>query len=269
MEKALTLSIVIPVFNEERHLRACLQSIARQTVMPDEVIVVDNNSTDSSVKVANEFKFVKVIHEDNQGIIHARNAGFNASKSMLIGRIDADVVLPSNWVEYVKEFYAVDSRIDSLALTGGGYFYNVRLPRINGWIWGQLAFRINRFILGHYILWGSNMVLPRQMWQAVAPNVCVRDDIHEDVDLAIHIHRMGYAIAYRESLRVGAYLKRVWSSRDKQSEHRARWPRTLKTHGFKLWWIGSAGNFIILTIVQAVILTADYAARIFGRPSLN
>ena len=53
----LTLSIVIPVFNEQRYIKACLDSIAAQTVKPDEVIVVDNNSTDKTVQIAKKYKF--------------------------------------------------------------------------------------------------------------------------------------------------------------------------------------------------------------------
>ena len=58
-QKALTLSIVIPVFNEERYIKACLDSIAAQTVKLDEVIVVDNNSTDKTVLIAKNILSLK------------------------------------------------------------------------------------------------------------------------------------------------------------------------------------------------------------------
>src|ERR1035437_9021599 len=95
--KPLTLAIVIPVYNEEFYLKACLNSIAKQTVAPDEVIVVDNNSTDKSVQIAKSYKFVKLLHEKRQHQVFAQATGFNAIKSDIIGRIDADSILPPDW----------------------------------------------------------------------------------------------------------------------------------------------------------------------------
>lgn len=48
----LTLTLVIPVFNEEHQIKGCLDAVASQTVMPDEVIVVDNNCTDRTIEIA-------------------------------------------------------------------------------------------------------------------------------------------------------------------------------------------------------------------------
>ena len=124
--KALSLSIVIPVYNEEHHIRACLDAIAAQTVRPDEVIVVDNNSTDRSMEIVQEYPFVRIVREPRQGIVYTRNAGFDAAKCAIIGRIDGDTVLPVNWVARVKWFYANSSNANA-CLTGGGYFYNIRM----------------------------------------------------------------------------------------------------------------------------------------------
>lgn len=266
--KALTLSIVIPVYNEENHLKACLDSIANQTVMPDEVIVVDNNSRDHSVEVAKSYPFVRVIHESEQGIVHTRNTGFDAVASDIIGRIDGDTVLPRDWVRRVKHFYSVDHNADR-CLTGGGYFYNMRLPRFNGWLQSQVAYRANRFITGYYILWGSNMAMPRSVWHAVREKTCPRDDIHEDIDLAIHVHRLGYKITYHAKLRVGVKLKRAWSDRQHLKTHMRRWPTTLKVHGYKLWWMGIIGNLFLWFIIQPLFWCFEKVAQIIGRKTPN
>src|SRR5207253_642825 len=115
LNKTLTLTIVIPVYNEQNHLSACLSAIAAQTVMPDEVIVVDNNSTDSSRDIAKQFPFVRLIKEKKQGVLYAKNRGFAAAGSEIIGRIDADSILPPRWVESVKNFMVDDTYA---ALTG-------------------------------------------------------------------------------------------------------------------------------------------------------
>lgn len=266
--KALTLSLIIPVYNEENYLKACLNSVAKQTVMPDEVIVVDNNSTDSTASIATEFKFVRIIKEKKQGILPARNRGFNAATSVIIGRIDGDTRLPRDWVEKVMKYYKNPNHADT-ALTGGGYFYNIRAPRFNGWAWSQLAHRVNYYVIGHNILWGSNMAFPKKLWEEVKPRVCGRADIHEDMDIAIHLNRLGYKIEYEPSLRVGALLKRVFNNRAELHEHMSRWPKTLHSHGYKLWWFGSVGN-ILLRVFEPVIYVADFFSRyVLGRKSIK
>jgi glycosyltransferase involved in cell wall biosynthesis len=103
MKKALTVSIVIPVYNEQHHLKACLDSITEQSILPNEVIVVDNNSTDESINIARSYPFVRVVKELQQGVMWGRNAGFDAAKYDLIGRIDADTQLPDDWINKGEE----------------------------------------------------------------------------------------------------------------------------------------------------------------------
>lgn len=267
--KALTLSIIIPAYNEENYLRSSLESIRKQTVKPDEVIVVDNNSTDGTIKIARSFPFVTVVTEKKQGVVHARNKGFNAAKGNIIGRIDADTVLERDWVEKVLRFYT-NPRNQQHALTGGGYFYNIRLPHLNGWMLSQLAYKMNRFIAGHYILWGSNMAVPKVLWQKVERKVCLRKDIHEDLDLAIHMHRHGYEITYWRNLRAGVVLRRVYSDRHELWAHMDRWPRTLHVHGYKLWWMGILGNILLGFVGGPAVFIAEYVNRyILGRKPLG
>jgi len=264
MANPLTLTIVIPVYNEAAHLGACLEAIAAQTVKPDEVIIVDNNSTDASIEIAEKYPFVTVIKEKKQGIVFARDAGFNAAKSEIIGRIDGDTRLPKNWVEKVHNFYKNDKH-RGYALTGGGYFYNMRAPRFNGWIQSQLAYRFNRLIVGFYILWGSNMAFTREQWLAVRDQVCHDVFIHEDLDLAIHLHRNGYQIRYRTDIKAGVYLKRIYENRGEQNEHLERWPKTLHLHHFPLWWLSISGNILLKYLVQPFAIATEYASRAIGR----
>jgi glycosyltransferase involved in cell wall biosynthesis len=251
MKKALALSLIIPAYNEEQHLKDCLDSVASQTQLPDEVIVVDNNSTDRTVEIAKSYPFVRLLKAKQQGIVYARNAGFNAARSNLIGRIDADSVLPPNWVEEILAFYTSPEHHNS-ALTGGGTYYNVPFPHLSRLAFDFLAFRVNRIALGHHFLYGSNMVLPQDIWRDVKKMVCVRTDIHEDVDLAIHVHELGYQIVYRYSFQVGTKLRRVFQDHDKLWAVLMLWPQTYRVHGKPIWvtgWIGAILLYILTPLI--------------------
>jgi glycosyltransferase involved in cell wall biosynthesis len=266
MKKALTLSIVIPVYNDERYLQACLDSIAAQTVLPEEVIVVDNNCTDGSMAIARRYPFVRIVRETRQGIVFARNKGFDSAVSIIIGRIDTDSVLPPNWVQQVHSFYAGGSHAGH-AITGGGTMYNIRAPRFTSWVLDQIVYRINRFIMGHYILWGSNMAITKRQWQLVRGRVCLRNDIHEDLDIAMHLHDEGLKITYVASLKVGVAARRLFADYKALWPRMLMWPNTLRAHHKSRWILGWIGAVLII-IFSPVPIIAERLMQLIGRPAL-
>lgn len=267
MPKKLTVSIVIPVYNEAWYLSDCLDAIARQTKKPDEVIVVDNNSTDGSADVAKKYDFVKLLREPKQGIIHARSRGFNAAKGDIIGRTDGDVILPKDWVATILAFYSNKSHLET-AITGGGFPNNLRFPRVCGWLQGHIAFRINRLLMGHYILFGSNMAVPKKLWLLVRNQTCQDTKIHEDLDLAIHLNRAGYEIIYDTKLMVNGRAHRVITHREQLLPNLMMWPRTLRHHGKTTWVFGWLGA-VILYVLSPIPLLLEYLASLIGRPPLQ
>ncbi len=266
MNKALTLSIIIPVYNESGHLKACLNSIQKQTVMPNEVIVVDNNSTDDSVKIAKQFNFVRIVTEKQQGIIYARDAGFNATQTDIIGRIDSDSLLPKDWVERVLEFYSDKDHFKNYAWTSEGYWYNMSFPRLYSWFSAQIVFRLNRFILGHYPLWGSSMAITRHSWLGVRDKVCLRNDIHEDLDLSIHLHHQGVQITYASGIAVHAYVRRVFTDFNKLWAYLLLWPRTLRVHKLRRWYLGFLGAVIVYIGAVAHMMIIRFISMFKNKP---
>lgn len=251
MEKPLALSLIIPAYNEEQHLKTCLDSVAAQSVLPDEVIVVDNNSTDATRQIALSYPFVTVVTAIEQGIVFARNCGLDAGTATYLGRIDADSILPPNWVEYIRKFYE-NPENKHTSLTGGGRHYNTPFPRVSRWVLDILAFRMNRLVLGHHFLYGSNMVVPRVVWEQVRATVCNRNDIHEDVDIAIHIHQANFPIVYHSKFLVGVKLRRVFQDHDKLWGVLMLWPQTLRVHGNMLWvsgWLGAILLYVLTPLL--------------------
>lgn len=226
------ISIIIPAYNEARTLPECLDAIAAQTVAPDEVIVVDNNSSDGTAAVALRYPFVNVVLEKRQGIVFARNKGFDAATGDLLARIDADTRVPADWVESIQKFYAERDHAQTV-LTGGCYFYNLRTGHLTGSVYGFLVHQMNRLLLGYYFPWGSNSVIPREAWEAVRSVTSTRTDIHEDLDLGIHLAQSGFKTEYIASFRVAAMAKRILSDHQDLWPYLAWWPETYSTN--HLW----------------------------------
>ena len=90
----MTLSMIIPVYNVERYLPACLDSIARQSLDDYEVIVVDDGSTDASGRICDDYagrdSRITVIHQQNQGLSSARNTGMRHANGRYFFFVDSD-----------------------------------------------------------------------------------------------------------------------------------------------------------------------------------
>jgi glycosyltransferase involved in cell wall biosynthesis len=101
----MRLSFVVPAYNEEAYLPACLESILDQTRdLPagiTEIVVVNNASTDRTREVALSYPGVTVVDEPRKGLTFARQAGFAATSGELIANVDSDSRLTPGWVQQV------------------------------------------------------------------------------------------------------------------------------------------------------------------------
>ena len=165
----MNVSIVIPVYNEADSLSACLEAISQQTIKPLEVIVVDNNSTDDTAAVASRFDFVTLLHEPKQGVVHARTTGFDVAKGDTIARIDADSLLPPEWLARVGEVFEGS---DVAAVSGVAKYYNVSCAPVFDAIDLFFRRRLSWQLKDRIYLWGANMAMRRNAWQQVKP--CAR-----------------------------------------------------------------------------------------------
>lgn len=180
----MKISVVIPAFNEENYITACLTHLFKQEELPDEVIVVDNNSTDKTVEFAKKFP-VKIMTEKNQGITPTRDKGFNAAKYSIIGRIDADTLLPPHWIKEVKKRFELDPKL--IAFSGATIFKNKHLDKLLK-VPGMIYYASFKKIMGCDCLYGPNMAIRKKAWKKVRSFTCTDDKlVHEDADLAIHL----------------------------------------------------------------------------------
>lgn len=92
------LSVIIPVFNEEESIKKCLGSLLDQTLLADEIIVVDDGSTDSTEKIVKEFP-VSFFKRDHQGPGAARNFGASKAIGSILIFVDADMTFDKKFIE--------------------------------------------------------------------------------------------------------------------------------------------------------------------------
>ena len=107
------VSIIIPVYNVELYVKESIESVLKQTYKNIEIIIVDDGSTDNSLKVCKEVldtdKRIKVIHQENQGVVKARNKGIELANGDYIMFVDSDDWIDANMVEeLVKNMVDVD-----------------------------------------------------------------------------------------------------------------------------------------------------------------
>lgn len=228
----MKISVVIPAYNEEKYIASCLKHITSQSELADEIIVVNNNSTDKTVEIASSFPAVTVINQTVQGITPTRNKGFDEASGDIIARTDADTKVPKNWIKKIKKRFTDDPNL--LALSGPARFE--KLPKAvqpNNWL-TVIAFNATfRSTMHHDVLFGPNMALRKSTWEKVKDEVCLNDKIvHEDMDLAVHIGRHG-KILFDESLVVVSSLRR-WKKFMPYIEYPYRYLRTIQHHDTRL-----------------------------------
>lgn len=226
-----SISVVIPVYNEAPIIARCLTALLLQTDLPDEIIVVDNASTDDTARIASRFARVRVLREERQGITYARQTGFDAARCDVIARIDADTLVRSDWIEQIRADFCspcVDAQ-------GGGAAIAELSPGRRFWFsWWYRGFRFwhQRSIGVQPMLYGFNSALRREAWLAARRLVSMGDDrVSEDVDVTIALLRTGHVLRFSPNMMVKARLFRS-IDREKLARYYATDSMTLARHRF-------------------------------------
>jgi glycosyltransferase involved in cell wall biosynthesis len=116
------ISAIVCAYNEERTIAAALHSLFAQTRVPDEVIVVNNASTDGTRAVAERMPGVTIVDEPRKGLVRARAAGRRAARGDILLYIDADCRAPLRLIERMEQRFARSPR--TVAVTGPYRFYD-------------------------------------------------------------------------------------------------------------------------------------------------
>ncbi|QBA72872.1 glycosyltransferase (plasmid) [Lactiplantibacillus plantarum] len=101
--EGIKVSIIIPIYNAEKYLRKCLDSVVSQTLKEKEVIVIDDGSNDSSASIVDEYaakyEFVHAYHQDNMGVVKSRCKALKLARGEFVGWVDSDDFIENNMFE--------------------------------------------------------------------------------------------------------------------------------------------------------------------------
>lgn len=182
----MTISVIIPAYNEEKYLPRTLESISKQLRTPEEIIVVDGGSSDKTVAVAKKFG-AKVLVETRRGIGFARQQGLKKALGDIVAFTDADTVVPRNWLNRIESALTDPKTVGLYGIfkvPSGWWFYRWYINYI------QPTLNIFNYWLGIYMAPGQNLAFKREVGLAVGgfPEDFI---IAEDIEMMTRLSKKG------------------------------------------------------------------------------
>lgn len=201
--------MVVAAHNEERMLARCLRRVLDQTEPFDEVIVVDNASTDRTAEIAAGFPGVTVLAEKRKGVTYARKTGFDAVTKDVIVRIDADSFVARDYAEQVRTVYASDAAVDAIAGHAGIAELSPFPRPWFGWHYRMFRFWHERSIGVRPVIYGFNGAFTRASWLRIRDMITLDDAlVTDDIDLTVSLLRTGHRIVFAPKVTMKAHLIR-------------------------------------------------------------
>jgi len=190
-----TISLIIPAYNEQDYLPACLDAVmAHIAGKAIEVIVVDNNSTDRTKEVVAQYPAVTYVFEPEKGITRARQCGYRAAKGEILAYVDADTRPPAGWIDQIWEQFGADAQL--ACLSGPYSFYDlsgIRNKVSTGWfVLAQPMYKMTG-----YMMVGGNFAIRRSVLDAMGGFDSTIEFYGEDVDIGKRASQHGRVLFSR------------------------------------------------------------------------
>jgi glycosyltransferase involved in cell wall biosynthesis len=197
---AVRISTLVCAYNEASYLSACLHSLQAQTRPTDELIVVDNASSDATPQVARAVTGVRVVHEAVRSLVAARQTGLRAASGDVLAYIDADCRAPLQWLERIEQHFRAD---EVVAVTGPYRFYDWdhigrAIVRVYDWCIAPPTHLVVHHALGiGAILYGGNFAVRRDALMRIGGFDRTIDFHGEDTNLGRRLTPVGRIVIDR------------------------------------------------------------------------
>jgi len=190
------VTVAIPCYNGEKFLSKNIASIINQSRAPDEIIVIDDGSTDKSAEIAKEFPEVKLIqHPSNQGLAASRNTALRNASGSIIIYLDADVIAHPKLLESLLSQYSSE---DIAGVGGRGIEIENEANNIyNEWraLHASQGFGENS-LNGVNMLWGMCSSYRKKILEMIGGFDPIYKTNGEDVDMGIKINKLSLKLVY-------------------------------------------------------------------------
>ncbi len=182
----MTISVIIPAYNEEKYLPLTLTSLRKLSRKPDQIVVVDGSSTDNTVRLARKYG-AEVIVVAHKGIGYARQRGLQYAKGDIVAFTDADTIVPQNWLTVVEETLkepGVSCVFGSFRVLDGWWLYRMYVNRL------QPILNRMFFLFGIPMAPGQNIAFYRTLAMQVG-GFPTNYKICEDIEIARRLKTVG------------------------------------------------------------------------------
>ncbi|NIS15836.1 MAG: glycosyltransferase [Aliifodinibius sp.] len=181
----MKISFIIPVLNGERYIKQCLDHIAEEMDSEDEIIVVDNGSTDSTLDIVREYEGVRILIYPEITIAALRNRGAEQAGGPLLAFIDSDCILCKGWRNAVEEAFSEEE------VHSAGSSYMVRENPT--WIEAAWCQQVKRKVSKFYFVPSGNFVIRRNVFHDIGGfNENLQTD--EDTEICRRLNDQDYSI---------------------------------------------------------------------------
>ena len=198
----LTISVIVCAHNEAASLPACIYSLLAQTRLPNEIVVVNNASSDTTRAVAEQISRIRVVDEPRKGLVIARETGRRHASGDLLVYIDADCRAPLTWMARVERRFTSDRSL--IAMSGPYRYYDWDawgrgLIRAYDWTLAPATQLLVKHVLRRgTIFYGGNFAVRRATLERIGGFDTTIDFHGEDTNLGRRLLQVGKVALYQD-----------------------------------------------------------------------
>ena len=201
--KEYDISVIIPMYNAEKYIGQCIESVLNQTKENIEIVVVNDGSTDSSLAIAKAYAEIYddilILDKPNQGVISARIAGINAAHGKFIGWVDSDDFVDPNMFEVLYDII-IECDLDCAYCNLNFYPQNVRYKK--AWFKEYKGVKDWNFIERNSQCW--HYLTKRELLDQIGiQDLFAEFDEYAWIAVMIHASKIGYTDKELYHYRVG------------------------------------------------------------------
>jgi len=204
-ENRPTVSLYIPAYNAALTLPKCLDSVLRMSVRPDEVIVVDDGSTDETARISDCRGVTLLRHDKNRGLAAARNTAVMAARGELVASLDSDLVAARDWLSRLLRNFQGRRRIAGCC---GRVIEGYTDTIADRWraVHMKLGFGLRRSYSPRWLYCGISLIRREALLEAGLFNERCRT-AYDDVDMSHRLREHGCTLLY-DPKATATHLKR-------------------------------------------------------------